>query len=76
MIVDDDVYVFARQLEPGSFTLTDDSTLGGVAIRRWLEQPRKVRDDGSLDTEVFAFVLRNPDDRERFHEGLEVDLSA
>jgi hypothetical protein len=64
-----------RQIESGAFTLTHDSTLGGIPIHKRVEQPRKVRADGSPDLEVFALVLRNPDDRAHFAEGSEVELS-
>ena len=67
-------YVFARRLEAKDFRLTASSRLGGIAIEPKLSQPRKLKGDGSVDLEVFAFVLASAADLPRFSVGSEVLL--
>ena len=67
-------FVLARQLEVKDFALTNRSRLGGVPIQPVLSQPRKLRKDGTLDLEVFAFRLTNVSDLKTFSVGTEVLL--
>ncbi len=67
-------YVFARMLGDANFTLTQSSQLGGVPIEMFLSQPRVLKKDGSPGMEVFAFVLKNEDDRPKLSVGSEVLL--
>jgi len=69
-----DAYVLVRQIDSGDFALADSSFLGGVPIRRWLSQPRKIKPDGSPDFSVFAFVLASGSDADRLHVGDVVEL--
>jgi hypothetical protein len=69
-------YLFARHLETGHFTLSASSRLGGVPIQPWLSQPRKFKPDGSPDLDVFAFVLTNRLDADKFSVGQIVELEA
>lgn len=54
-------YVFVR-VPPNNFVLTDVSTLAGVPIRKWVVQPRKLKEDGTQDKDVFVFALQNARD--------------
>lgn len=67
-------YVFARRLEEKDFHLSPASRLGGIAIQPVVSQPRKLKDDGSVDLEVSAFVLVSAADLPRFAVGSEVLL--
>lgn len=69
-------YLFARHLEAGDFTLSASSRLGGVPIQPVLSQPRKLRPDGSPDLDVFAFVLADRQDADRFSAGQIVELET
>lgn len=71
-----DAYVLVRQVDPGDFALADNPLLGGVPIRRWLSQPRKIKSDGSQDFSVFAFVLASGSDADRLHVGDVVELGG
>jgi len=72
--LDQEAYVMARQLEVSNFSLSASSRLEGAPIRPFLSQPRKLRSDGSPDLDVFAFILANRDDMERFWVGQVVEL--
>lgn len=67
-------YVFGRQLDPGDFQLAEMPTLGGIAIKRSLNQPRKLNPDGTPDLSVFAFELHSVADMERFTIGQVAEL--
>jgi hypothetical protein len=67
-------YVFARTLESSDFRLTQGSQIGGVPIEAFLSQPRVLKKDGTPDLDVFAFVLKHEDDREKLSVGSEVTL--
>ena len=69
-------YLFARQLQGGDFSLAATSRLGGVPIQPWLSQPRKLRPDSSPDLDVFAFVLTERQDADRFSVGQIVELET
>lgn len=60
------VYILARSLERQGFSLSATSTLGGVPIQRWVDQPRKLHPDGTPDLDVYAFVLQHNDDKTEF----------
>ena len=72
--VEQEAYVMARQSEGGDFSLSASSRLGGAAIRPVVTQPRKLRNAGSPDFEVFAFILINPKDAASFSVGKVVKL--
>ena len=69
-------YLFARHLETGDFSLSASSRLGGVSIQPSLSQPRKLKPDGSPDLDVFAFVLTDRQDADRFSVGQIVELET
>lgn len=56
-------YLLARQLDDGIFSLSQNSTLGGVRIRTSVTQPRALTRDGQPDLTVFAFQLCMESDR-------------
>ena len=69
-----ETYVMARQLEGGDFSLSASARLGGATIRPVVTQPRMLRDDGSPDLKVFAFILINPEEAVTFSVGKMVEL--
>lgn len=69
------VMLFARQVEPGDFTLAQSPMLGGVPIKRSVSQPRALTKDGSPDMTQFAFVLSSANDLPRLKVGQIVDLA-
>jgi hypothetical protein len=68
--------VLARCLEPQSFVTLRYATLGGVPIEPWTDIPRKLEPDGQPRLDLFAFVLRRPEDRPRLVPGERVLLEA
>ena len=70
------VYLFARQLEPGVFSLSQKSRLGAVPIRSVVSQPRVLTADGKPDLTVFAFVLATANDLPKLRVGQVVELSS
>jgi len=56
-------YLLARQLDEGSFVVSQSATLGGVPIRSSVTQPRALTGDGLPDLAVFAFQLFRASDR-------------
>jgi hypothetical protein len=66
--------VMVRQLEAGEFSVSSASRLSGVPLHSFIDQPRKLRPDGSPDLEVFVFSLVEPQDSTRLSEGQIVEL--
>jgi hypothetical protein len=66
--------VVARALRTSDFVLGDSSTLAECPIAPVLEQPRALTPKGNPRLDLFAFVLRNPDDASRFQPGETVFL--
>jgi hypothetical protein len=66
-------YVFVR-ISSSNFVLTDVSTLAGVPIRKWIDQPRKLKDDGTQDKDVFVFALQTTGDAHKISVGSMVEL--
>ena len=71
---DSSSYLLARQIEAGHFSVSVSSRIGGVPIQPSLSQPRALKPDGSPDSDVWAFVLREPQDAERFSVGQTIEL--
>jgi len=59
-------HIFARQLAACDFSVSASSQLGGVPIQPSLSQPRALRPDGSPDLDIWAFVLREPQNAGNF----------
>ena len=70
--------LLARRLERGTFSLSGSikSQLGGALIRPFVEEVRRLRPDGSPDLDIFAFVLDDRRDKERFSVGQIVELKS
>ncbi len=60
--------VFARRLGEADFKLRPQSRLGSRLVEHF-DIPRKVRDDGSIDTELFCFRLANRPEPNEFPNG-------
>ena len=71
----DKVYVFAKQMDSNlDWKLTDNSKLGIVQIEKWFDIPRTTDKNGNQRLDVFAFVLKNKNDRDKLKEGQIVEL--
>lgn len=70
----DPVLVVARYLGTIDFSISENSTLGGCKLRKYLDQPRSIRKDGTQDPKVFAFCLTDNEDRKKLSVGAEVEL--
>ena len=69
------VYVLAKLLNDDiDFELTDKSTLGEVPIEKWLDIPRAQDENGNQRLDLFAFALRNKNQKEELNIGQIVEL--
>lgn len=53
----------------GALEVDPETTLAGCPVEPWLEQPRKRDEDGRARTDLWAFILRDPEDAPRFAVG-------
>jgi hypothetical protein len=74
--IDAQPVVLATRLGTTEFSLarSAEPRLGGIRIRNFAEEVRRFRPDGTPDFDVFAFVLDNRRDKERFSVGQIVEL--
>ena len=72
--IDAQPVLLARRLENGTISLSDTPRLGGFPIRRFVEQVQRLGPDGRPDPDIFAFVLDDRQDRDRFPIGEIVEL--
>lgn len=70
------VYVLVALRAGPDFTLRPGAQLNGVDIESWTDQPRAILPDGAPRTDLFAFVLKNAEERTRFTAGQVVALAA
>lgn len=70
------ICVFARLLGKNDFKLSEQSTLGNVDIENWLDIPQQTDDDGNPRTDLFAFLLKKNNDRNRLSPGKIVELKS
>lgn len=68
-------YAFVRFQEGKDLTLTEKATLAGLPIEQWLDQPRKLKADGSLGTGLFVLALRFVGDAGKLAAGSSVELN-
>ena len=69
------VCVFARLLNSNlDWKLTDESKLGSVQIENWLDIPRAHDKNGNRRLDLFAFQLKNNDDKDKLTINQVVDL--
>jgi hypothetical protein len=68
-------YLFARQLEPGQFSVSGEPRLGEVPIKPHVSQPRALTPTGEPDLTVFTFVLATANDLPKLKVGQVVELS-
>jgi hypothetical protein len=65
----DEAHVLIIIPEGVGFALTDDSTLGGRPIRKWLSQPRALDENGKPRFDIFNVILKSRSDRVHFKAG-------
>jgi hypothetical protein len=69
-------FLFARQLDKGTFAVVDISTLGGLQIRDCVRHSCKFAPDGLPDLTVFTFQLCTVSDLSLMELGSIVTLNA
>ena len=76
--IDAQPVVLARKLEGGVFDVLRSASpqLGGLPIRRFAEEVRRLTPDGNPDLGVFGFVLENRQDKEKLLVGQIVELES
>jgi len=70
----DRVYIIAEQINNVEFEVSETSTVGNIRIEPWLEQPREIV-KGEQKENIFAFVLKNSQDKIELHKGKRIYLS-
>jgi hypothetical protein len=70
----DKVVILAKSLDNETFHLTDNSMLGNVSIEKYADIPRAHDKDGNPRLDLFAFFLKHKEDKDKFTEGLIVEL--
>jgi len=70
------VRLIARQMDDGNFSLPVAPKLGGIPIRRTLDQPRSLKPDGTLDLSVWVFTLASARDVGSFEVGQIAELES
>ena len=69
------VYILAKLLNDNiNWRLTDESSLSGVPIEKWVDVPRAHDKDGKQRLDLFAFALKNKDDKDKLKEGQVIEL--
>lgn len=53
----DDVHIVFTVTHKGNWAVTEESTIGGIAIKPWLSQPRSLDDEGKPRYDVFNVIL-------------------
>jgi hypothetical protein len=72
----DQAHVLIVVPEGTNFALTDDSTLGGKPIHKWLSQPRALDENGNPRFDIFNIILKSRSDRAFFKAGDRPSLSV
>ncbi len=68
-------FVLARSMNDNiDFSLTDQSTLGGVPIKPFISQPRTTDKNGNPTFDVFAFHVKNKSDLALLQVGMLAEL--
>lgn len=69
--------ISARLIDKDSdFRLTDNSKLGGIEIKNWLEIPRAKDKEGKPRLDLFVFRLKNSEDKDELKEKDVVELTG
>lgn len=69
-------YLLVRCLaESKDFSLVNKSFLNGVELTTHLDIPRKVDENGALETDLFVFKLKNEDDVTKLQENIIAELT-
>jgi hypothetical protein len=66
--------VFAQVIGSNDFKLTEKSTLGNIQIENWLDIPKANDEDGNPRTDLFAFLLKENNDKNKLRPGDIVEL--
>ena len=71
----DIVSVHAKQMDSSlDWQLTDNSKLGVIQIQKWCDIPRALDKNGNQRLDLFAFVLKDNDGKDKLKEGQIVEL--
>lgn len=69
-------YVVARALSDSKFEIDSGSTLGGAAVGEFIAVPRAIAADGTLKTDLYSFVLLDPEMADSLLPGARVELRS
>ena len=73
----DKIFVLARLLNSNlDWRLTDESKLDEVQIENWFDIPRSVDKNGNQRLDLFAFMLKNNDDKGKLTINQIVELTT
>lgn len=67
--------VLARELTPTEWALGFTATLNNIPIERYGDMPRALDKDGKQRLDLFAFILKDKSDKNKFSVGEIVELS-
>ncbi|GHC69022.1 hypothetical protein GCM10007100_40620 [Roseibacillus persicicus] len=65
----DEVHVLFSVPVDANFALTDDSTLDGRPVRKWLSQPRVLGKNGKPRLDMLKIILKSISDASYFQAG-------
>lgn len=70
----DQVCVTAKRLDDLYFKMSDNSTLNDIPIENFTDIPRAHDNDGNIRYDLFVFMLKDKDDKEKLVKGQIVEL--
>ena len=65
----DEVHVLVVIPEGTNFAMTDDSTLGGNPVWKWISQPRALDENGKPRLDIFNIILKSRSGRDHLKAG-------
>lgn len=57
------------------FTITEKSLLNGIPLENYIDTPRKLKEDGQPDPDVFCVRLKNEQDASKLKKGSIAELT-
>jgi hypothetical protein len=68
------ICIFAQLMGDNDFKLSEKAMLGNVEIENWLDIPGEPDEDGNPRTDLFAFLLKENNDKNKLKPGDIVEL--
>ncbi|HEX7902869.1 MAG TPA: hypothetical protein VF487_03240 [Chitinophagaceae bacterium] len=69
------IVIAAKRLDNVIFRLSDKSKLNDVPIENFTDIPKAHDKDGNIRYDLFVFILKNKEDKDKFVIGQVVELS-